>query len=278
MVALRLAYSTCPNDTFIFGAIAQKLISTEPFDLNIHLADIQQLNMLARKGEVDICKVSFLTYFLLREKYELLPVGSAIGRGCGPLLIARPGINENTDLRSMRIGIPGWDTTAHFLLHYFNPNIPSENKKVLLFHQIIPALLNNEIDVGVIIHESRFIYQRWGLKLLIDLGEYWEKSTQALIPLGAIIIRKVLTPSIKEHFVYLLKQSIEYAFANPASLMPYIHSLAQELEEEVIKAHIKLYVNEYTRDLGTEGNASIEHFFEVANQLNWDFIARAFID
>jgi 1,4-dihydroxy-6-naphthoate synthase len=267
MPRLILAYSPCPNDTFIFGAIAEQRIAAAPLQFDIQLADIQELNVIARKGQADIVKVSFLAYFFLKENYELLPCGSALGKGCGPLLIARPGFNP-AQIERARVGIPGLDTTAHFLLHYYNPNI--KNKKVLRFDTIIPALLQGTIDLGVIIHESRFIYSSYGLVLVADLGAHWEKTTHLPIPLGGIVIKKALPQEIKTAFTRLLSQSIAYAFENPTTLKPYIQSLAQELEEDVINAHIQLYVNEYTCNLGEEGLASLAYMEKAAKQLNFN--------
>jgi 1,4-dihydroxy-6-naphthoate synthase len=267
MQPLTLAYSACPNDTFIFGAIAEQRIDVAPFQFDIQLADIQELNAIAGKGNADIVKVSFLAYFFLKETYELLPCGSALGKGCGPLLIARPGFDA-AQIEQARVGIPGLDTTAHFLLHYYNANI--KNKKVLRFDTIIPALLNETIDLGLIIHESRFIYPTYGLALIADLGEYWERTTHFPIPLGGIVIKKALPQKIKTAFTRLLSQSIDYAFQNPTKLTPYIRALAQELEEDVINAHIQLYVNEYTRNLGEDGLASLAYMEKIAKELNFN--------
>jgi 1,4-dihydroxy-6-naphthoate synthase len=266
MQPLTLAYSPCPNDTFIFGAIAEQRIAVAPFQFDIQLADIQELNAIARKGQADIVKVSFLAYLFLQQIYELLPCGSALGKGCGPLLIARPGFDP-AKIEQARVGIPGLDTTAHFLLHYYNPNI--QNKKVLRFDTIIPALLNETIDLGLIIHESRFIYPSYGLALVADLGAHWERTTHFPIPLGGIIIKKALPQEVKIAFTRLLSQSIDYAFENPTTLKPYIQSLAQELGEDVINAHIQLYVNEYTRNLGEEGLASLAYMEKIVKELNF---------
>jgi 1,4-dihydroxy-6-naphthoate synthase len=262
---LNLAFSTCPNDTFIFDALAHKKIDTEGLDFNIILSDVEVLNKLALQGEVDITKLSYHAYAYISDKYKLLNSGSALGYKNGPLLISKKKIYEN-EVNDLKIAIPGKNTTANLLLKIAYPD--AKNKIEYLFSDIEEALLSNEIDAGLIIHENRFTYEKRGLKKIVDLGEYWEKETKLPIPLGGIVVNRNLPTEVQQKVDRVLKRSIEFALANPKSAYKYIKQFAQEMEEEVMYNHIKLYVNDFTKELGLEGKKAIEKLYSTAFSKN----------
>ena len=263
MTKINLGFSPCPNDTFIFDALVHKKIDTLGLDFEIVMEDVEQLNQRAFRGELDVTKLSFHAYAFLLEKYVLLDAGSALGRGCGPLLIAKPNLEiNNTDLTELRVAIPGKYTTANFLLSMAYPKLM--NKQEMLFSDIENAVLNNEVDAGLIIHENRFTYQDKGLKKIIDLGEYWETKTKMPIPLGGIVVNRKLPIEDQQKINIVLKASVDYAFTNPESSLSFTKQYAQEMDEAVMQNHIALYVNDYSLDLGREGKKAIEVFFEKA--------------
>lgn len=246
----------------MFEALIHGRIPNDDFSFDLTLADIKELNQIARNNEADICKVSYFAFAELQDRYTLLNAGSALGRGCGPLLISP---KKEVNLSTAKVLIPGMDTTAHLLLQFYNPNIV--HKEVRLFSEIMPALVNGEADAGVIIHESRFTYQDYGLHLIQDLGQYWEEITNLPIPLGGIIARKDLGTEVIEKIDRMVQASIRYAFNHPEIVMPYVRSLAQEMEDAVMKAHIELYVNDFSLNLGTEGHQAVNRLLTTAEQL-----------
>lgn len=260
---LSIGFSPCPNDTFIFDALIHQKIDTEGLDFDVYLGDVEDLNNKAFNNELDITKISYHAYGYLTNSYVLLDAGSALGKGCGPILIQSDKI-QNLKLDEAKIAIPGKYTTANFLLSIAHPK--ATNKVEMLFSDIEDAVLNNEVDAGLIIHENRFTYQEKGLEKIIDLGKYWEDTTGKLIPLGGIIIKRTLPIDIIKKVNRLLKQSVEYAFTNPQSALPYIKQHAQEMSEEVMYQHINLYVNKYSIDLGNEGKSAITDLFDLAQQ------------
>ncbi len=262
MRKLKLGYSTCPNDTFMFYGIASGKFKPS-FDFDITLKDIEELNKLAFERKTDITKLSFFAYFKIADRFKILNSGSALGRGCGPLLIAKEEFDLK-DLKNKRVAIPGKNTTANLLFSVFCPEC--KNKKEILFSEIENEILKGSVDAGVIIHETRFTYRLRGLKKLVDLGEFWEKETGTPIPLGLIAVKREFEKEGKE-FDALLKKSIEYAFDNPEKTMPYIKKHAQELDDNVINSHIKLYVNKFSLDLGKEGRKAITDLYKKAYEL-----------
>ena len=264
-MTLKLCFSTCPNDTFMFDALVNGRIDTKDFSFDVHLADIDELNRLAFDGYADITKISFNAFAQVSDKYQLLNSGSALGSGVGPLVISNRVIYPD-EIKYAKIAIPGKETTANMLFTIAFPD--AKNKKVYLFSDIEEAILSNEVDAGVIIHENRFTYEKKGLKKIIDLGEYWESQTKLPIPLGGIAIKRNLPDSIKKRINELLRQSIEHAFLHPKDSYPYIRKYAQTMEEEVMYKHIRLYVNNYSIDLGTSGMNAIKELFNRANKLN----------
>lgn len=258
---LTLGYSPCPNDTFIFGALANGLIDTEGIDFQIILGDVEELNRKAFAGAADVTKLSYHAYAHLTHRYNLLHAGSALGNNCGPLLIARQPLDAEA-VNAARIAIPGEMTTANFLLSLAWPQ--AQNKEAVLFSEIEDRVLSGEFDAGLIIHENRFTYQQKGLVKLMDLGEYWESTTRHPIPLGGIVIRKDIPQDIQQTVNRLVRKSVEYAFAHPEAVMPYIRCHAQAMEDEVMQAHIRLYVNDYTIDLGKKGREAVIRMFQMA--------------
>jgi len=260
---LTLGFSPCPNDTFIFDALVHHKIDTEGLDFEVYLGDVEDLNNKAFNSELDITKISYHAFGYLTDNYVLLDSGSALGKGCGPLLVKSEKV-KSLKLDKAIIAIPGKMTTANFLLSIAHPE--ATNKVELLFSDIENAIINKEVDAGLIIHENRFTYQEKGLEKIIDLGEYWENTTGALIPLGGIIIKRDLPKEIIQKFNRILRKSIEYAFENPASPINYMKEHSQEMDEKVMMQHVDLYVNKYSIDLGKEGKNAITQMFNLAQE------------
>jgi len=262
-VTLSLAFSPCPNDCFMFDAIVHRRIDLEGLEFDVRLADIEALNTAAFAGAVDVTKLSFHAYAYCADRYVLLDAGSALGRGCGPLLISkRPIAMEEVATGSLRIAIPGKYTTARFLMGLAFPS--ARNTTEVLFSDIEGALLNETYDAGLIIHENRFTYQAKGLRKIIDLGEFWEGETGAAIPLGGIVVARSLPADVQKRVNRVMRRSVEYAFAHRGESLPYVRAHAQEMSEEVMYRHIDLYVNEYSVDLGDDGRRAVEVLFERA--------------
>uniref|UniRef100_F4CES0 1,4-dihydroxy-6-naphtoate synthase n=1 Tax=Sphingobacterium sp. (strain 21) TaxID=743722 RepID=F4CES0_SPHS2 len=271
---LTLGFSPCPNDTFIFDAMIHHKIDTEGLTFNVFYEDVESLNHKTFDGTLDISKLSFHAYAYALEKYVLLDAGSALGFGVGPLLICKKeelvqqvlrGRDEQV-ISDLKVAIPGKYTTANFLLGLAFPQL--QNKEILVFSEIEPALLKEQVDLGLIIHENRFTYQDKGLHKVIDLGDFWEKEAGCPIPLGGIVIRRDIPNDIKMKVNRILKRSVEYAFAHPDSGIDFIRQHAQEMSEEVMYKHIELYVNKYSLNLGQEGRKAVQVMFEKARQLN----------
>jgi 1,4-dihydroxy-6-naphthoate synthase len=260
---LTLGASPCPNDCFIFDAIVNRRIDLESLDFTLHLADVEALNRSAFAGEADVTKLSYHAYAYCVDRYVALDAGSALGRNCGPLLISKREISrDEVAAGGLRIAIPGKFTTANFLLGFAFPE--ATHKTELVFSAIEAALLADEYDAGLIIHENRFTYQAKGLRKIVDLGEYWETETGTPIPLGGIVIRRALSDEVKQTVNRVLRRSVEYALANREASLPFVRKHAQEMSEEVMYRHIDLYVNEYSIDLGAEGRRAVETLFERA--------------
>ncbi len=260
MNPLDIGFSTCPNDTFIFHAMLHDCIDTGSLSFAPHLHDVEELNKKAFSQDFHISKLSFYAYFKLKETYEILDAGSALGYGCGPMLIGRSSDGFTPD---STIAIPGEDTTAYLLLQLWNPDI--HNVEVTRFDNILEGVQTGKYDAGLIIHEGRFIYPEYGCKKILDLGEWWESETGMPIPLGCITIRKdTATLSKKKHVESILKQSIQFAFKNRDVSRDYIKLHAQEMDDTVIDGHIDLYVNDFTLSLGEKGKKAIQTLEEMA--------------
>ncbi|CAH0178955.1 1,4-dihydroxy-6-naphtoate synthase [Pedobacter sp. Bi27] len=269
---LTLGFSPCPNDTFIFDALIHHKIDTEGLEFEVSYDDVETLNQKALRGELDITKLSFHAFAYVANQYALLDAGSALGFGVGPLLISKNHFDgeNDTDLQTpdskLRVGIPGKYTTANFLLGIAYPHL--QNKQELVFSEIESALLNGQIDLGLIIHENRFTYQDKGLTKIVDLGDYWEKLTGCAIPLGGIVINRNLDREVQLKVNRLIRQSVEFAFAHPKSGIDFIRQHAQAMEESVMYKHIELYVNKYSINLGEEGRKAVDTLFKLAQERN----------
>jgi 1,4-dihydroxy-6-naphthoate synthase len=260
---LSLAFSPCPNDTFIFDALVHKRIDTMGFDFEVVLADVEGLNKMAFKSEMDITKLSFHALAHVTDNYQLLNSGSALGNGCGPLLVTKPE-NIKREVSTLKTAIPGKYTTANFLLGLAYPNL--NQKEEVLFSEIEDAVLSGVYDAGLIIHENRFTYEAKGLKLINDLGAYWEEFSGEAIPLGAIAIKRSLSEKVKKDIDSLIRKSVEFAFEHPDLSMPYTREHAQNMDDKVMQQHIALYVNKYSVDLGKEGKRAVRLLFDTAQK------------
>ena len=250
---LTLAYSPCPNDTFIF----YKMFKDQSYD--IHLHDVEKLNTLLENSKYDISKASFYKWLSLRDKYELLNVGSALGNGCGPILISKSNktLNENS-----KIAVPGRNTTAYLLFQLCYGNLGE--KKFMTYDKVIDSLVNDEVDFAIIIHESRFVYQSFNLVEINDLGRWWEEETKLPIPLGCIVANKNLGKEVISQIEHEILNSLSYAYENRNEVINYVKIHAQELDENVMNNHIKTYVNSYTKNLGVKGKRSIDVLLKKA--------------
>jgi 1,4-dihydroxy-6-naphthoate synthase len=258
---ISLAFSPCPNDTFIFDAMVHGKVDTEGLTFDYRMEDVETLNHLAIESRMDMLKVSYHAYLYLTGRYFLFDSGSALGSGNGPLLISKNKFTADK-LNGLTVAIPGRYTTAHLLLNLMAPNI--SHKKIKVFNAIEDAILSGEVDAGVIIHENRFTYERKGLLKIADLGEFWEDLTHVPIPLGGIIARKELGDETLGKLNRILHRSVSFAMENPDKVMDFVRRNAQEMEEEVMRKHIALYVNSYTLDLGEEGRNAVKKLIELA--------------
>jgi len=263
---LTLGFSPCPNDTFIFNALVHGQKCGESLDFGeAILADVETLNEWALSGRLDVTKLSFHALGHVCDQYVLLMAGSALGRGCGPLLVAREKFSPS-ELPRLTIAIPGAYTTAAMLLRMSSP--VALTIRVMRFDEIMPAIVAGKVDAGVIIHESRFTFQEHGLLLLQDLGAWWEQVTGFSIPLGGIVAKRSLGKEKIQAIDRCIRASVSSAFARPEEAgMPYIRQHAQELDDRVIKEHIGLYVNPFSLDLGAEGVAAVREFLERGRRL-----------
>jgi 1,4-dihydroxy-6-naphthoate synthase len=251
-MALSLAVSPCPNDTFVFHALVHGLIPGAP-QVDLTFADVDVTNTAAERGEFDLVKVSYAALPWLLDKYDLLPCGGALGRGCGPLVLTN---GERTDLSGATVAVPGERTTAYLLFRLWSADNPPARIEVVPFHQIMPGVADGTYDAGLVIHEARFTYPRFGLTAMADLGEWWEKDTGLPIPLGAILAKKgVVDPAAAAEWI---RTSVSMAWANPDASRQFVLENAQEMESDVVQQHIDLYVNEFTLDLGPDGYAAAD--------------------
>jgi 1,4-dihydroxy-6-naphthoate synthase len=250
---LSLAISPCPNDTFVFHALVHGLVPGAP-PVDVTYADVDVTNTAAEAGEFDLVKVSYAALPWLVDRYALLPCGGALGRGCGPLVLVRE--SGVADLAGKRVAVPGDRTTAYLLMRLWSAGSPPAEVTVVPFAEIMPAVAAGRFDAGLVIHEARFTYQRYGLRALVDLGEWWEADTGLPIPLGAILAhRERVDPAKAAEWV---RASVRAAWADPAASRAYVLAHAQEMELDVVEQHIALYVNEFTANLGAEGYAAVE--------------------
>lgn len=267
-MALSLAISPCPNDTFVFHALVHGLVPGAP-PVDVTYADVDVTNTAAERGAFDLVKVSYAALPWLLDDYHLLPCGGALGRGCGPLVLtrgdrdpgqpdssARPDGTDAPDLSGATVAVPGDRTTAYLLFRLWAAERPPARIEVVPFHEIMPGVAAGRYDAGLVIHEARFTYPRHGLTALVDLGEWWEADTGLPIPLGAILARRgAVDPEAAAGWI---RESVRRAWADPAASREYVLAHAQEMEPDVVDRHIGLYVNEFTADLGDAGFAAVQ--------------------
>ena len=251
-MALSLAISPCPNDTFVFHALVHGLVPDAP-PVEVTYADVDVTNTAAERGAYDLVKVSYAALPWLLDDYHLLPCGGALGRGCGPLVLTRAG---QTDLTGATVAVPGDRTTAYLLFRLWSADRSPARIEVVPFHEIMPGVAAGRYDAGLVIHEARFTYPRYGLSALVDLGEWWETDTGLPIPLGAILARRGAVDPVAA--AGWIRQSVRRAWAHPADTRDYVLAHAQEMEPDVVDRHIGLYVNEFTEDLGEAGYGAVE--------------------
>jgi 1,4-dihydroxy-6-naphthoate synthase len=259
-----MAFSPCPNDTFVFHAWVHGLIQDAP-PVRVLLADIDELNRLALEGKPDVVKLSFPAFAAIRDSYALLRCGGALGRACGPLVVVRAGSAVPSGpqaLAAATVAIPGELTTAAFLLGQFAPNV--RRRVVMRFDEIMPAVQNGEVDAGVIIHESRFTYPSYGLEKLADLGQWWEVMTGLPLPLGGIAVKRSLPLALAVRVEETIRASLRHAWEHPDDSRSFIAQHAQEMDPSVCAEHIQLYVNDFSLSYGAEGEAAIRHLLERA--------------
>ncbi len=268
---LSIGFSPCPNDTFIFDALVHQKVDTEGLLFEPVLEDVQTLNDWAKQGKLELSKISYGVLPLVLNNYVLLNSGGALGRGVGPLLIAKPGFDVN-QIQAATIAIPGENTTAHLLFSLAFPNF--QHKQFMVFHQIEDAVLRGEVDAGVIIHENRFTYQQKGLVKLMDLGEYWETQQQVPIPLGGIVAKRSLGVDVQQKIDRVIYRSLQYAFKHYPAITDYVGAHAQEMSETVMRQHIDLYVNDFSLQLGEEGRKAVNVLLAVHAQMKGEVQAQ----
>lgn len=260
MRTLKLGYSTCPNDTFIMAALAQGRVDA-PVKFETVLADVETLNQWAVEERLDVTKLSFMALGLVRNSYGLLGSGGALGRGCGPLVVARPGSNLR-DLERGVVAAPGSLTTAGLLLGLFCGRPPIF--KQMVFSDIMPAVAAGQADFGLVIHEGRFTYGAFGLEALLDLGSWWERETNLPIPLGGIAVRRSLGAEVARQVEHAVRDSLKMAMSAPDDVMSYVLKHAQEMDPKVVQQHIALYVNAFSEELADEGREAVAELFSRA--------------
>lgn len=268
MPLIELGFSPCPNDTFIFDALVNHKIDTKGYEFKIHLEDVQTLNEWALQGKLPLSKISYGVWPIVKNNYQLLNAGGALGKGVGPLLIYKESNfdTERPNEKTMMVAIPGKNTTAHLLFSLAFPEV--KNKQFLMFNEIEDAVLSGKVDAGVIIHENRFTYAQKGLSKWMDLGTYFEETYNAPIPLGGIIARNDMPVEEVKILDTLIKESVEFAFKNSYNILPeFVKCHSQEMSEQVMRQHIDLYVNDFTIDMGATGNNAIAQLEKVWSEL-----------
>jgi 1,4-dihydroxy-6-naphthoate synthase len=258
---LTLGFSPCPNDTFIFDALVHGRIDTEGLQFEIKLADVEELNRRAMRGELQVTKLSYHAFGFLTDRYQMLAAGNALGEGVGPLLVKSKKENFGGVINEAHsVAIPGHFTTANYLLGLAYPTLTDKHE--VLFSHIESSVLNGNFDLGVLIHENRFTYAERGLEKVADLGDYWEAQTELPIPLGGIAVSRSLDKELVKRIGRVLRRSVNYAHTHPADSQDYVATHAQEMDPKVMRQHIELYVNDYTADLGESGRRAVRHFIE----------------
>jgi len=261
---INIGFSTCPNDTYIFDALVNGKIDTQGLIFSPVLADVEELNLMAQEGAIDVTKMSYHAYGHVSSFFKVLDAGSALGRGNGPLVVSKRKIYPD-EVPHARIAIPGELTTANFLTGIAFPE--AKNKKAYLFSDIEEVVLSNEADIGILIHENRFTYSNRGLKLIMDLGDFWEKKTGMPIPLGGIVVNRRIPDDLQLLIQKLIRESLAFAHENPGSAMEYMRKYAQEMREDILLKHVETFVNDYSLSLGPEGRAAINKLLNLGSKL-----------
>ena len=252
---LSFGYSPCPNDTFMFHAIAKGRIDTGPLSFDVRLHDVETLNKMAFAEKQDLTKLSFFAWLKVMDAYELLPCGAALGFWCGPLVVSKKALSRK-DMQGCKVVLPGEWTTAHLLFRLWAPDV--RDRVFTTYDRIFTDLDSGRADCGVIIHESRFTFEQAGFRAVQDLGAWWESGTGLPIPLGCIAVRRSLPEDVKGRVADLIRQSIEIAWKDPGPAMPYIREHARELDDDVLHGHIRTFVNDFSLDMGEKGRAAVE--------------------
>jgi 1,4-dihydroxy-6-naphthoate synthase len=260
---LTIGYSPCPNDTYIFYALVHGKVRVPGITFRERLEDVETLNQLALGGALDLTKISYHALGHLRDRYALLRSGGALGRGCGPLLVAKPGARLD-DIRTGAVAVPGKLTTAWLLLRLYDPALT--NIVVMTFDRIMQAVAEGAVTAGLIIHESRFTYPFYQLEKLLDLGEWWEQYSGLPLPLGGILGKRSLGAEMLLKVEEAIRESLRYARTHPAEVLDYVKKHSQEMDETVMLKHIDLYVNDLSLDLGSEGTAAVQRLFAEAEK------------
>jgi len=260
---ITLGFSPCPNDTFIFDAMVHGRIDTEGLEFDYFLSDVEELNKRAFSSKVDVTKISCHAFAYVADNYRILDTGGALTYGSGPLLISKYPV-DTSDMSNIRIGIPGKYTTANLLLSISWPE--AVNKKEYLFSDIVDAILNEEVDAGLIIHETRFTFRKKGLIKIADMGEYWDRLTGLPIPLGSIVINRRIPDELALKVNRVLRRSIEYAGENSLASFDFVASNAREMDAVVMNNHIKMFVNDFSLDLGETGRKAIKELYRIAGE------------
>jgi 1,4-dihydroxy-6-naphthoate synthase len=260
---ITLGFSPCPNDTFIFNGLVNGWVPLTGYQVQEELHDVETLNQMAFDSRLDVTKLSFFAWLMVKDRYRLLNSGGALGFGCGPVVVARNPLTVE-DMAHCRIVLPGKWTTAHLLFRMWAPQ--AEDRIFLPYDRIFETLASGEADCGVIIHESRFTFRQQGYHQVMDLGAWWEDQTELPIPLGCIAAHQRIGDQCTEQVDRAIRQSISLAHENPDATLSYIRSHAQEMTAEVLDAHIHTFVNEFSMDLGERGRKAIAGLEEKAHE------------
>ena len=260
---ITLGFSPCPNDTFIFNGLVSGSVGLKGFGIREQLHDVETLNQMAFEEKLDVTKLSFYAWLMVKDKYRLLNSGGAMGFGCGPVVVSREPLTHK-DLSRCRIALPGRWTTAHLLFRLWAPD--ADNRLFVPYDRIFETVSSGQADCGVIIHESRFTYAQQGFHLVADLGTWWEEYSGGPIPLGCIAAHQRIGTERMKQMDRAVQQSITAAQANPTSALPYIRTHAQEMTAEVLKAHISTFVNAFSLDLGETGRSAVAALEEAARK------------
>ncbi|MBR2061146.1 MAG: 1,4-dihydroxy-6-naphthoate synthase [Tidjanibacter sp.] len=260
---LSLNISPCPNDTFMFHALLFGLVDTEGLEFDVEFYDIEELNARLLEGGVQVSKSSYAVLPAICDRYALLDSGSALGRGNGPLVVAaREGVSLADG--SLRVAVPGYHTTANMLMSRLFPAVTDKSPR--LFSTIAVSVEKGEFDAGVLIHEGRFTYRERGLRLVADLGEEWERATGLPLPLGAIVASRELPEEVRAKVERVLRRSVEYAFANPDASLEFVLDHAREMQPDVVRSHIDLFVNKFSVSLGEEGLSAVSRLTALTKE------------